>query len=50
MSVTELKTKITILFSAFEYEIKVSFTLIVKHHVMNICTNFNEKLLIKRSM
>ena len=46
MSVTEFQTKIL---TAFENEIKVSFMLIVKHHVMNICTNFKQKLL-KRSM
>ena len=46
MSVTEVKTKILI---AFENEIKVSFTLMVKYHVMNICINFKQKLL-KRSM
>ena len=36
MSVTELKTKIL---TAFENEIRVSFLLIVKYHVMNICSN-----------
>ena len=37
MLVTELKAKIL---KAFENEIRVSFLLIVKYHVMNTCTNF----------
>ena len=41
MSVTELKTKIL---TAFENEIRVSFLLIVKYHVMNTCTNFKQKI------
>ena len=41
MSVTELKTKIL---SALENEIRVSFLLIVKYHVMNACTNFKHKM------
>ena len=39
MSVTELKTKIL---TAFKNEIRVSFLLIVKYHVMNTCTNFKQ--------
>ena len=37
LSVTEFKTKIS---RAFENEIRVSFLLIVKYHVMNTCSNF----------
>ena len=46
MSVTEFKTKIL---TAFVNEIKVSFMLTIKYRVINICTNFKQKLL-KRSM
>ena len=40
MFVTELKTKIL---TAFENEIRVSFLLMLKYHVINTCTNFKQK-------
>ena len=46
MSVTEFKTKIL---TAFVNKIKVSFMLTIKYHVINISTNFKQKVL-KRSM
>ena len=42
MSVTMFTTKIL---TAFENEIRGSFLLIVKYHVMNTYTNFKQKLL-----
>ena len=42
MSVTTFRTKIL---TAFENEIRGSFALIVKYHVMNTFTNFKQKLL-----
>ena len=42
MSVTTFRIKIL---TAFENEIRGSSLLIVKHHVMNTCTIFNQKLL-----
>ena len=45
MSVTEFKTKIL---TAFENEIRVSFLLIVKYHVMNAFTHFKQKSLQRK--
>ena len=42
LSVPTSKTKIL---TAFENEIRGSFLLIVKYHVMNTCTNIKQKLL-----
>ena len=41
MTATEFKTKIL---TAFENEIRLSFLLIVKDHVMNTCTNLEPKI------